>query len=397
MPSCRWILALAVLILTPRLASAVCLHPPLSAIAILRVDETGSVTLTVHHDALAFALNETPQNIADEPMLELLDSGDEDLAATLREARQRFIRLSSVTANGVSLPLEIIEFPSAASIRDWERQHPQRRLPVSMDIVARSHLPAEGVDMQAITARFPEVLGEVILTIERPGLETVALPLGPGEPSPPFQVGLKDGRRKEGDLPSRSANARMEPGVLATAWRYVRLGFTHIIPEGLDHALFVVGLLVLTPRLRTVAWQITTFTIAHSVTLTLTTLHLVTLPRMVVEPTIAASIAFIGIENLTARRARPWRLAVVFVFGLVHGMGFASALTEIGLPTGQLVTGLVGFSIGVECGHMAVLAAAFLLLVWFRDRPWYRPRIAIPLSLLVAAAGLAWMAQRVLG
>src|SRR6185295_8754589 len=141
-------------------------------------------------------------------------------------------------------------------------------------------------------------------------------------------------------------------------WRYVILGFTHIIPQGADHALFVLGLFLLTPRVKALLWQITAFTIAHSLTLTLATFHLLKLPSIVIEPTIAASIAFIAVENLATTKVHAWRPVVAFVFGLVHGMGFASALSEVGLPTGQLVAALVAFNVGVECGHVTVLAAA---------------------------------------
>src|SRR6185295_17576059 len=117
--------------------------------------------------------------------------------------------------------------------------------------------------------------------------------------------------------------------------------------------------------------------------LTLATLHLVTIPGSIVEPTIALTIAFIGIENLFARKVHGWRPAVAFIFGLVHGLGFASGLMEIGLPTGQLAAGLVAFNVGVEGGHLTVLAAAFLVLGWWRNKPWYRKRVAIPISSLI--------------
>jgi hypothetical protein len=383
----RWFLAIAAILLAAHAAIAAP-HPPLNAVAFLVVDRAGTVTLTLHHDALAFALDDTSLNIPDDPMYELLDSPDSQLRATLEDTRARFLRRTRLEADGAPLPLEITEFPSVAAIRQWEREHPSRRLPIKLDIVARAALPAGA---HAITLTLPAVLGDVILTVDRPATETAAIPLRPGETSPPFEVSAP--RPMGADQPAPAPLSG--PTILATAWRYLRLGFTHIIPEGKDHALFVFGLFLLTPRARAVAWQITAFTIAHSVTLTLATLHIVTLPSAVVEPTIAATIAFIGIENLATTRVHPWRPAVAFVFGLVHGLGFASALGEIGLPTGQLATGLLAFSVGVECGHMAILAAAFLLIAPLRNRPWYRRRVAIPLSLLIAAIGVVWMAQRI--
>jgi hypothetical protein len=385
---CRCLVALVAVLLPARWALALP-HPPLNAVAFVVVDRAGGVTLTLHHDALAFALDDTSQNVPDPPMYELLDSPDPQVAAALEETRARFLRRTSVTADGVRLELRITEFPGVEAIRAWERENPARRLPLKMDIVARSALPAGA---RSITVTLPAVLGDVILSVDRPGTETVALPLRPGETSPPFEVSAGD-RQSTGAI---DAPRLASPGLAATAWRYLRLGFTHIIPDGKDHALFVFGLFLLTPRPRAVAWQITAFTVAHSVTLTLATLHMLNLPAGVVEPTIAATIAWIGIENTVTRRVHPWRPAIAFVFGLVHGLGFASALGEVGQPTGQLATGLVAFSIGVECGHLAVLLTAFALLARFRERPWYRGRIAVPLSLAIAAFGLGWMVQRVI-
>jgi hypothetical protein len=140
---------------------------------------------------------------------------------------------------------------------------------------------------------------------------------------------------------------------------------------------------------------VTAFTAAHTLTLTLAVLGWVRVPAGIVEPAIALSIAFIAIENLFARRVGPWRLAVVFLFGLLHGLGFASGLAELGLPAGQLATGIGGFAVGVEAGHLAVIAGAFLLLGWTRSRPWYRARVEIPCSLAIAAVACWWTVARI--
>jgi len=188
-----------------------------------------------------------------------------------------------------------------------------------------------------------------------------------------------------------------EPGAIGILWRYALLGFHHILPAGTDHALFVLGLFLLTPYVRPLLWQVTAFTAAHSITITLASLGLVSAPAAVVEPAIALSIAFVAIENLFERKLRPWRLAVVFVFGLVHGLGFAAGLMEIGMPIAQRATGIVGFSCGVEAGHLAVLAAAFTLLGWTRRKPWYRNRVEIPLSLCIAGIACWWAMGRIFG
>lgn len=177
-------------------------------------------------------------------------------------------------------------------------------------------------------------------------------------------------------------------------WRYLVLGYTHILPEGLDHILFVVGLFLLSQKMSALLWQISAFTVAHTITLALASLGIVRLSSGIVEPLIALSIAYVGIENLCTKRLMPWRPAVVFGFGLLHGMGFAGVLTTIGLPEDQFVPALVSFNVGVEIGQLSVITGALLIVGWWRNRKWYRARIVIPGSAGVALMGLFWAAQR---
>ena len=133
---------------------------------------------------------------------------------------------------------------------------------------------------------------------------------------------------------------------------YVPVGFEHIVPMGLDHILFVLGLFFLSPRLKPLLFQVSAFTLAHTATLALGALGLVTVPGWIVEPVIAASIVYVAVENILSKGLSPWRPAVVFVFGLLHGLGFASMLQEFGLPAGQFVPALLGFNVGVEIGQL---------------------------------------------
>jgi hypothetical protein len=160
--------------------------------------------------------------------------------------------------------------------------------------------------------------------------------------------------------------------------------------------LFVLGLFLLSRSWRPLLLQVSTFTLAHSVTLVLATLGVVNVRASIVEPVIAASIAAVAIENIVHPRYTPWRLLVVFAFGLVHGLGFASALSPLNLPTAALASGLVGFNLGVEGGQLAVITLAFLVTAWVRNPEQYRRWIVIPGSALIAAMGLFWMVQRVL-
>jgi hypothetical protein len=179
--------------------------------------------------------------------------------------------------------------------------------------------------------------------------------------------------------------------------RDVALGFTHILPNGLDHILFVLGLFFLTTRLRSVLAQITAFTLAHSITLGLALYGVVSLPAAIVEPLIALSIAYVAIENLVTTDLKPWRLALVFGFGLLHGMGFAEALARLQLPRSEFLTTLVGFNAGVEAGQLTIIAAASIVVsIWALPAERYRRLVVRPASVLIAAAGIVWTIQRVL-
>lgn len=176
---------------------------------------------------------------------------------------------------------------------------------------------------------------------------------------------------------------------------YIKIGFAHILPKGLDHILFVVGLFLLSAQLRPLLWQISAFTLAHTITLALGIFGLVTVPAGIVEPLIAASIVYVAVENIVLKGLSPWRPVIVFGFGLLHGLGFASVLAEVGIVRSQFVTGLIGFNVGVEFGQLAVIVGCFVLFgYWFGKKPWYRARVTTPLSVIVAAVGAFWFLER---
>lgn len=177
---------------------------------------------------------------------------------------------------------------------------------------------------------------------------------------------------------------------------YVKVGFTHILPLGLDHILFVVGLFLLSPRLKPLLWQITSFTIAHSVALAFGMLGIINVDPAIVEPLIAASIVYVCVENIFTSHLQRWRPLIVFGFGLLHGLGFAGVLAEIGLAKANFAAGLIAFNVGVELGQLTVIAICFALVgYWFRDKPWYRQRITIPASVVIACIGAYWFYERV--
>lgn len=177
---------------------------------------------------------------------------------------------------------------------------------------------------------------------------------------------------------------------------YIVIGFEHILPKGTDHILFILGIFLLSTRLKPLLWQVTMFTVAHTLTLALSMKGVISLPENIVEPLIALSIAYIGIENIFAHSLHKSRLVLVFLFGLLHGLGFAGVLSEFGMPANAFATALISFNVGVELGQIAVIVIAYLLVgVWFRDKPWYRQRVIVPASLVISLIGLYWTYDRI--
>lgn len=187
------------------------------------------------------------------------------------------------------------------------------------------------------------------------------------------------------------------PSRASLAWTYLQLGFTHILPGGIDHILFVLGLFLLSRRLRPMLWQVSAFTLAHSITLGLAMYGVVTLPSAVVEPLIALSIVYVAFENVWSSELKRSRIALVFAFGLLHGLGFAGVLRELALPPSEFLTGLLSFNLGVEAGQLTVIALASLLVArWTVNPNRYRQFVVIPASVLIALIGVYWTVTRVL-
>lgn len=183
--------------------------------------------------------------------------------------------------------------------------------------------------------------------------------------------------------------------LLTTISTYMRAGFEHILPKGTDHILFILGIFLLSVHMRPLLWQATMFTVAHSITLGLSINGIIELPASIVEPLIALSIAYIGIENIFASSLHKSRLVIVFLFGLLHGMGFASVLADFGMPDDAFMTALISFNVGVEFGQLAVILLAFLAVgVWFSKKPWYRRVIVETGSAAIAVIGLYWTFDR---
>lgn len=340
---------------------------------ILRSDGTFQVDMTCDLDALA--LGAAPSTDSEELRLRLAALSPDELVEVEDRLRNLFLRRVRVLFDGQRSEV-IVSFPERGTMFASEAE-----IPSFFGLIARleGRVP-EGAQEVAFRASraFPPVhltiLHQRALAGERQLVEQ-------GVPSDPFPVA---GRASD-EAPDRRE----------VAGRYLILGFWHIVPEGLDHILFVLGLFLLSARLRPLLFQITAFTAAHAITLTLATLGWVTLSPAVVEPLIALSIVWVAVENIFTDELHPWRPALVFAFGLLHGLGFAGVLGELGLPRDELLTALVSFNVGIELGQLAVLVAAFALVGWARHKPGYRRWITIPASAVIAGIGMYWAVERI--
>ena len=237
------------------------------------------------------------------------------------------------------------------------------------------------VGIEQLDWQHPEILGDLVLRVrmsEGDRLVFAAL-LAPGD-----------------DVKLPLDGSALQPGFWQTLAYYIDQGFDHILPKGIDHVLFIVGLFLLSAQLRPLLVQVTAFTLAHSVTLALGLAGWINLPDIIVEPLIALSIVFVAVENMFTRTLHRWRTAIVFGFGLLHGLGFAGALSELGTGTGQFAASLLGFNIGVELGQIAVVVLCYATVgYWFGTRPWYRRVIVIPASVVIALIAGWWFFERI--
>jgi hypothetical protein len=187
------------------------------------------------------------------------------------------------------------------------------------------------------------------------------------------------------------------PTQLQTAREYAALGYAVVLPQGFEHMLFVLGIVLLSVALRPILAQLGAFTVAASLALGAATYGAMSLSPRIVEPMIALSIAYVAIENIVARDVTPWRLAILFVFGLLHGMKFARVLAVEGSPPTGLLTALASFNVGIAGGLMTVAALAALFVISYRQRAWYHQRIVVPVSLAIAGVGVYWTIARTIG
>ena len=360
-------------------------HPALFTSAQVYIQPDGKFQLFTTFDLLGFTFQKSSLEIADPPMNALLDGPENALAQKIEASRSYFVSSVKIETNVGPATITRLQFPDLAEVKAWKDSGRKPRLPVVASVEMDGTLPqtASGIHFQ-----FPTCLATVVLTVYRPGEEAYDEPVNPGTPSSTIPIQL------ERSIPTLSSGTT-SPHRVQVWLRYVAMGIHHIIPEGTDHILFVLGLFLASTRLSSLLWQVTAFTLAHSITLALSLYGVFQLPPSVVEPGIALTIIFVGVENLRRARVGPARVAVVFAFGLIHGLGFASAIRETGLPKSDFLTALVGFNVGVELGQLIVITLAFLTVGWFRKSAHYRPWVVIPASVLIAIVAAYWFVQRV--
>lgn len=369
---CRWGLTAVAALLGALPASA---HDfaLTDVLLVLKSDGTWVADLRIDVDALALGVSSSVPS--EDLVAELEAMSVAEFEGALERATETLQRRIRVRFDGEPV-LPRVAFPELDQPTD-----PTATEQTVLGTTARlsGNIPEGAVE---VSFRASRAFGVVQLTIfDQSSLASRRHLLESAEDSPAYAIGSEPE-----DVPA--------PGTEAVLARYLVLGFEHIIPRGVDHILFVLGLFLLAARLRPLLWQVTAFTAAHTVSLALSVYGIVDLPARPVEVLIALSIAYVGIENLFVDRLRFWRTLLVFGFGLLHGLGFAGVLTEIGLPEGEFVPALVGFNVGVELGQLAVILAALALLGWARDRAWYRHRIVFPLSSAIALTGIFWAIQR---
>lgn len=307
----------------------------------------------------------------------LKDSNFQDWEAVFRGSEEQFKE-------------ELQVYDSGEIVKDFELwfPHPSELLEATYEAMKEEGLHVKvyatgklANEDSSLRFRFPLDVGEVVLTTIQPDVQWVVT----GELS--RSVGLN----MEGDTSSTGGSR------LSSIFGYLKIGFVHIVPRGLDHMLFVVGLFLLAPRIRPLLIQVSAFTVAHTITLALSVLGVFSLPLSIVEPLIALSIALVAFENIITDRIHPWRPILVFLFGLLHGLGFAGVLGDIGLPQGDFIWALILFNVGVEFGQLFVLMCVFALCFFFMKKSWYRKCLTMPASFLIGLVGLYWTIERLLG
>lgn len=350
------------------------------ALTEITANTSGVITVEIRAsiEALLTGINGQYKNTNNAPNADEYDQLRKLDATALRNKFEQFertlLKKISLTADGVAVPLSI------ASVSIPEPGY--TKVPRISIITLQASLDRS---TESLVWYYPSTLGNTAVRVRQvdDANDTWYWSewqwLKDGQPSKPFSL-------KE---------LFLKTPVIEVIGSYIVLGYKHILPRGLDHILFILGLLLLARKLRPLLLQVTMFTIAHTITLGLAMNGIIELPARLVEPLIALSIAYIGLENIFSNRLRRSRLLLVFMFGLLHGLGFASVLSDFGMPTDAFVTALISFNVGVELGQISILLAVWLALsLLIQSTVNYRRFISMPLSVLIFLVGIYWTIDR---
>ncbi len=330
--------------------------------------------LTITLDALHLAKNSLNFQGDDAELKEqLAQLSLSELKTLLNEIKQKLSTNSAIIFDGKAKPLAEFHGLSVAEFKTI-------LMPRSPNETISTLTTSGRIEQNTnhIALRLAAEFGDVILTVARPTKSLV------GSNSISQEIPVTPSQPNTSDISQWQ-----------TAKEYLYQGYIHIVPKGLDHILFVLALFLLAKNFSTLLWQISAFTLAHTITLALGIFGIINIPSSIVEPIIALSIAYVAIENIYQQKLTYWRLPLIFAFGLLHGLGFASVLLELGLQPEQFITSLVAFNIGVEIGQLSVVLVAFAMLYWFYRKPWYHRRVVTPLSALIAIIALYWFIERI--
>ena len=293
------------------------------------------------------------------------------LAARIDSSFATLAETFTIMAAGRPLPVELATIEVADEV-DSE---------LARDTRLRLRSPLPGTD-EAISIQWQPAMGALLVR-----------QMGAGS-NPEYSDYLPSGGTSQAFTLDRASDIALTSVIT----KYIHSGIIHIVPAGLDHILFVIGLLAYGLSWRGLIFQVSLFTVAHTITLAAASLGLISVPGSIVEPLIALSIAWIGIENIMKKSGRVAvsRSAVVFAFGLLHGLGFASVLADFGLPQSAFIVALVSFNLGVEIGQLIIVIPIFFLLRTLKLRePQFRRGFQIPVSAVISAIGIFWFFERV--
>lgn len=359
--------------------SADVVKPALVEISVY-TDERVEIEIRTSVEALLTEINGRFRNTTESPNAEAYDRFREmsadDLTVAFRSFHDRLLNGVQLTIDGKAVPLQIatVDIPPPG----------YTKVPRASVIYLEGHIPRDAL---ALTWYYPLAFGDQAVRVRQVNEETNQWHwsahqwIREDRPTDPFSLTEIFG----------------QPSQIKVMNTYVEAGFFHIVPRGWDHMLFIMGIFLMTLKLKPLIWQATMFTLAHSMTLTAGVFEWIRLPVAIVEPLIALSIAYVAIENLFLKRMSRFRLPVVFAFGLLHGLGFASMLTDFGLPEGAYIQALLWFNVGVEFGQLAVLFAGyFVLSIWFSRESTFRRWVTLPGSVIIGWIGVSWCYDRIL-